>query len=525
MRLSPGGAVLGRFAVGSGPTSISNGPGGTVWIAVTGSDRLAWLDATSPAPTVHPVSTDGVSDCGPVAITDGGNGRMYFSLPNPGDGSCAAASRLGSVAANGTRLTSMTDRGTVFDLAVAGDRLFAPDAEGEVVRRLALDDALTIETSVTVPNTPDGVTVDGGGSVWVTQWSGGRVSRFSSGQNGGAGQDLIPTGGTLTNPFGIVAAPDGRIYVTGFGSANLARISPDGAYQFYEVGDEPWQIVAGPDGDLFFTDLNSTRIVRFLSAAPRATTGAASAAGATAGSASAIVDPRGDVTEVVFDYGPTAAYGATSAPVTLPAGADAVPVTGVLSSLAPSTTYHVRVRAVNEEGSVTGADTTFTTPAGVVDADRDGVSPPLDCNDANAAIRPGAVDRPGDKVDQDCNGKDAAFAVLAARVNFSWRLIVSWRLIGARTALTRVLISDLRGGETVRVSCRGQGCGFKTKTFRNVRKGARRLTPLFGRKRKLRTGATVTVRITAAGAVGSSTALTVRKRQHDPKIVRTRVNP
>ena len=71
-------------------------------------------------------------------------------------------------------------------------------------------------------------------------------------------------------------------------------------------------------------------------------------------SATATVDTRGNATEVVFDFGPTAAYGATSAPIALPAGDGPTPVTTVLAGLAPGTTYHVRVRATNEEASIAG---------------------------------------------------------------------------------------------------------------------------------------------------------------------------
>ena len=40
------------------------------------------------------------------------------------------------------------------------------------------------------------------------------------------------------------------------------------------------------------------------------------------------------------------------------------------------------------------------------DRDGDGIDKPLDCDDLAATTKPGAFDRPGDGVDQDCDGAD-----------------------------------------------------------------------------------------------------------------------
>lgn len=184
------------------------------------------------------------------------------------------------------------------------------------------------------------------------------------------------------------------------------------------------------------------------------------------------VNPRGNDTQVVFDYGPTAAYGAVSAPVGVANGADPVPVTGVLAGLAPSTTYHVRVRvrATNAEGSMAGADATFTTPAGIVDADHDGVSPPRDCRDDNPAIRPGAVDKPGDKIDQDCSGSDAPYPELTATVVFAWTT-------GRTTVINRIDISRLRGGERDD-PLRGRALPLQDEAVHAAEEGQARVRPL-----------------------------------------------
>jgi hypothetical protein len=156
----------------------------------------------------------------------------------------------------------------------------------------------------------------------------------------------------------------------------------------------------------------------------------------------------------------------------------------------------VRVRATNEEGTTTGDDTTFATTS----------KPITSC--LVAAIRLAATKR--------CT---IALPKLAARTTFSWAFL------GSRTALRKVDISGLAGGETATVTCTGKGCPFKSKTYKNLKKGKKALGSRFGLKRKLAKGAKVEVRVTKPGMIGSSALLTVRKRKQDPKIVRSCLQP
>jgi hypothetical protein len=77
---------------------------------------------------------------------------------------------------------------------------------------------------------------------------------------------------------------------------------------------------------------------------------------------SSFVDPRDAATTYSFEWGPTTAYGASSPPVQLGAGTAPVAVSTTVSGLAPGVTYHARVVATNAHGTVTGPDSTFTTP-------------------------------------------------------------------------------------------------------------------------------------------------------------------
>ncbi len=78
------------------------------------------------------------------------------------------------------------------------------------------------------------------------------------------------------------------------------------------------------------------------------------------------VNPRSLATTYFFQYGPTAAYGAQTAPTALAAGAAAVNVSAPSVGLVPAATFHVRLVATNASGTSVTADRTFRTPAQVL---------------------------------------------------------------------------------------------------------------------------------------------------------------
>jgi hypothetical protein len=97
--------------------------------------------------------------------------------------------------------------------------------------------------------------------------------------------------------------------------------------------------------------------------APALTTLAASSLSTAAATLGGSVNPNGAAASYHFDYGTTAAYGASTPSQSLAAGASAQSVSAALSALQPGTTYHYRLVATNSGGTTSGPDSTFTTPA------------------------------------------------------------------------------------------------------------------------------------------------------------------
>ena len=80
---------------------------------------------------------------------------------------------------------------------------------------------------------------------------------------------------------------------------------------------------------------------------------------ATTATLAAPVNPNARATTVTFDFGPTVEYGKTTPPVSLAAGIAPETASAAIAGLTPGTTYHVRARATNADGSAIGPDRTF----------------------------------------------------------------------------------------------------------------------------------------------------------------------
>jgi WD40 repeat protein/putative metal-binding protein len=214
-----------------------------------------------------------------------------------------------------------------------------------------------------------------------------------------------------------------------------------------------------------------------------------------------------DGTKIVFDVSPEL-YSVN------PDGSGLTPLTsgGSTTLLSQSPTWQPIPASPSPGGSA-------PPPPGPVDGDGDGVPAPADCNDADPKIRPGVRDRPGDKIDQNCDSRDARFRVGPWSVEAFTATYPS-----GYTVFTSMNVTRVKRGDRMRLACKGRGCDFKQKSIR-VRKAARKLSLLRHLKgMKLRKGAVIELRVTRRDAIGKVLRWQIRAPKI-PKITRSCLRP
>ena len=177
-------------------------------------------------------------------------------------------------------------------------------------------------------------------------------------------------------------------------------------------------------------------------------------------------------------------------------------------------TYTVALRLTDAVGNVSTATRPIQVAPLVTDADGDGSPSNVDCNDNNPGIHPGAFDRPGDGIDQDCADGDAKRTVTA---EMTWSVSPGARV----TKFNSLLVTKLQRGARVFVTCSGKGCPFKKRRRVSFKRNARtvQLSKVINPKRKgrprrvseLRVGAKLIVAVTAPDRIGRRFTLTMRK--------------
>ena len=100
-----------------------------------------------------------------------------------------------------------------------------------------------------------------------------------------------------------------------------------------------------------------------------------------------------------------------------------------------------------------------------LDRDKDGFSRPQDCNDADAAVKPGAKEKPGNAVDENCDREIRPFPPLAGSV------ANAWLVEGGGTRNVALAAKEFPRGTVIKMRCAGPGCSIGDVRKRVTRRG------------------------------------------------------
>ncbi len=104
-----------------------------------------------------------------------------------------------------------------------------------------------------------------------------------------------------------------------------------------------------------------TTSAALAASAPSVSTGSASSVGFSSAILSGSVNPNGQITNYVFQYGTTSGYGGQTPLAPAGNGTISIKLTQSVAGLQPGTTYHYRIVAVSSGGPSNGKDRTFKT--------------------------------------------------------------------------------------------------------------------------------------------------------------------
>jgi streptogramin lyase len=497
-----------------GPDSV-RAEGGNKWPrAIATSDGSVWANYNSvEAPIFHTPPGASTSESLPALVSGqipshwarGPDGRLWFTegtaAENSGPLTTPTVDRIG-------RLDPVTKAVVEFGgLSTGADaQAIAPGPDGNIwflefgtnsVGRITPSGAVTefqLPTGLQLSRHRGEEITAGPGDDMYFLTNGGIARMTTEGTLAGFLGDVGPAFGANAIAYGR----DGNLWATQCEPGAVVRITPTGTVTVssdgtFPGGACPMGMAAGLDGTVWLYEYGGFRLGRVVFQSPLATTDDPTSVRPTTGDLNGAGVARGASTTVHFEYGANTAYGASTPPQAIGDGDDRVAVGATLTGLRPSTTYHYRLVATSVIGTVTGTDQTITTspapppppPPLPIDHDGDGYPQSVDCDDLSAAIHRGAVDRPGDRIDEDCSGADAAFERFQPHAGAGWK-----RLRHGRIMFTHLTIDAMPAGSRLQLRCTGPGCSLTgysatiakpiqrldvTKRLRNakLRKGAR----------------------------------------------------
>ena len=233
---------------GAGPLGITKGPDGNLWFTEPNIDGIGRI---TPLGVVTEFFTGITAPALPIGITLGPDGALWFT-------------ELGT-----SQIARITTSGTVTEFiidpdpnAIAGPWgiTTGPDSNlwfaGTLDRIGRMTTAGVATVFPTTPTTaPSYITVGSDLNLWFTESGTDTIGRITTSGSVTEFTDGITFG---ANPQGITLGPDDNVWFTEAGIDGIGRITPAGVVtEFFAgitPGASPQGITLGPDGNLWFTE-------------------------------------------------------------------------------------------------------------------------------------------------------------------------------------------------------------------------------------------------------------------------------
>ena len=245
----------------AGPMAVTAGPDGAVWFTEDSVDGVGRI-----APDGSITEFAGLTRHNPHGITTGPDGNVWFTESSSSKGSIAKITPGGALTEYEAGLTY----GAPQDISAGpdGNLWFTENGSGGAIGRITPSGVITEFTTGLTPNSsPWGITAGADGNLWFTEkFNAGRIGRITT-------SGVITEFGNLPAglPQEIAAGPDGNLWFTAAASPGyIGRITPVGDVTAFSAGltagSSPQGIAAGPGGALYFTEKSGAAVGRITTA-------------------------------------------------------------------------------------------------------------------------------------------------------------------------------------------------------------------------------------------------------------------
>lgn len=231
------------------PSSICAGPDGNLWVAESGTNKVARV---TPLGVVTEFPTTS-SPSGPYWVCVGGDGNIWFTENT--------ANKIGKMSTSGTMLAeysipSANCNASNTCLGPDGNVWFTEQASNKVAK-ITTSGSITEYSLTTAASTPTGICSGPDGKLWVTEATANKVAKVTT--SGAVTEYSTPTGGSA--PIDICSGPDGNLWVVYNGFGDIAKLTTSGVFTEYIIGGiNQNSICVGSDNNLWISSLGDSII-------------------------------------------------------------------------------------------------------------------------------------------------------------------------------------------------------------------------------------------------------------------------